>query len=260
MGSILAKKIDSEVQKAGTDFQNVNPLALVITFEGYECERIIYEDGYLEKPDGENDIVLYYGKCPEVTQKIISRQCTEEDYSLYCPVVVLFDVERIVAKHIYPFNPKRMPEAVKNVGWGLEDYALGNTLEGIQKYIFVFYRTSRNYLDGVTRGEEGTETNSGGGRNSCFDIIRELHQGWSLYEGDQTISVLTEERINICDCIKGIILPEKLMAYEAFRQLTTKEGLLVKTYPTKRHRAPTTYGGEVADLCRECMDLLEVRR
>lgn len=260
MESILAKKIEGEIQKAGTGFQNVSPLAFTIGFDGYQCERIICKDGYLEKTDEEKDITLYYGKCPELIQSVVNQKCTEEDYSLYCPVVILFDVEQIKSKNIYPFNPQRIPEPVKNARWKLEDYAIGNTFEGIQKYIFAFYRTSQNYLDGITRREEDTEMNDDGGLNSCFEIIRNLHQGWSLYEGDQTVSVLTEERINLYDCIKGIILPEKLMAFEAFQQLKTKEGLLVKTYPTKRHRAPTAYAGVVADLCRECMDLLEVIR
>ena len=128
--------------------KRISLLPIVIAYDGLKAEAIARKLNSNKKV-GEK-ISSCYGKHSENIEKNGGQKNLEYEY--YCPVVFIYDIEKInpqVIKGIYPFSKEEFEEEpVSDDNVNLESFKLGYNIENIVNYVEVFFGTNLNYFYG----------------------------------------------------------------------------------------------------------------
>lgn len=237
----MAKYLDALIQKMRTADDIGILLPAVKAFEGSAFELGVPQRG------NENVQTVYYGCSPAMIGEHIGKD-TELEYALdlYCPVLMVLDLPALLkdgkVEGIFPFDPEQCEEEMKQ-----GDFSLEISERGIKAYVAFFYGTHQNYIycEPKLVQEKDIRPNMG------LSILYTLHSKASCNEWANRVSILIHKGVSLIDYMKCIILPEKLMAYESFQPVLTKDGLVCKTYRILAHRVPWAYNQTVFDLYME---------
>lgn len=220
--------------------EEVKLLYAVAAYDGLECSEIIDADCLLEH--WEAGTLVYYGICPKIVgEEIDINEPLTGDHEFYCPVAFILDPTGIKIKEAYPFDPFELGDV--KISTERSKFCLGNDVLTIRKYIRVFFGSNENYIK--KRGVKVVEKES-----VIAHILSQMLGANILNRKKCTVSLFVEE-IHPLECIKCIILPEKLLAYDCFRNLETKADITIKTYETEPYIHPMFYNLAVDNKIRE---------
>lgn len=238
----LVRYINKQFDEKDYKIEEVKPLCAIVAYDGMECSGIIESDSLLRCRQAKKPV--YYGKHPEIVGKGIDiNEKLTGAHEFYCPAAFILDIEGIKIKETYPFDPAELGDH-EIISKELFKFSLGEDVLTIRKYIRVFFDSNENYIrkSGVKIIENESVT---------AHVLSEMLRTNALNQKRYTISLFVEEEIHPLECIKCMILPEKLLAYDCFRNLKTKPTITIKTYETEPNVHPMLYNLAVNEKIRE---------
>lgn len=240
----LERYINMQFDEKKYNIEEVKSLCAIVAYDGLECSEIIESDCLLKPREADYPFCLYYGNHPNIIgEEIDKNETLTGDFEFYCPVAIIMDMDGIVIKEAYPFDPSALGADVK-ISKELYKFCLGNDALTIRKYVRVFFGSNENYIRkrGVKVIEEGSVT-----AHRLSQILKTNTANQKKY----TVSLLIGEEIHLLNCIKCIILPEKLLAYDCFSKLKTKSDIVIKAYETEMNVHPMLYNFVVSQKISE---------
>lgn len=231
-----------------------NYLPLIHSCEGFSLEGII-EEGELKTTEcsvfKEQYLYLFYGKPSySVAQKI---EGTRTDL-LYCPCCLIFKNSNINIHKVFPFDSggymNNIYKDFFHPKMNIEKFELENSLEGIKKFINVFFEDNNEYINGIAKRIRSTNAYV----DSLINLL--LAKGNNqMDERSRTIEIITDKNININNELLGIVLPINLLRTEIIREFITNNNIKYETYFFRPLTRPVEYNQVVFE---KVMKIIEV--
>ena len=215
-------------------------MPFVHSCEGFSLEGII-EEGELKTavcPVFKKEyLYLFYGKPSySVAQKV---EGTRTDL-LYCPCCLIFKNSNIDIHKVFPFDSGGfMNNIYKNFfhpKMNIEKFELENSLDGIRKFISVFFEDNDEYVNGIAKRIKST--------NAYVDSLINLlsvEGNNQMDERSRTIEIITDKNINIKDELLGIVLPKNLLRSEKINKFIEENDIKCETYFFRPLTRPVEY-------------------
>lgn len=234
----LETYVNQQIENGKDNIESVENLGIILAYDGFDFDNII-EDRKIQKTS--EKAWMYYGINPElIGLEINIDKEMKYNYGFYCPVAIILDVDKMAVAEAYPFEPgENGLESLSE-----EEFCLGNNLNMIKNYIRTFFESNENYVDGVlkVRKEEQNQV--------AMELINILEKK-TFNKRHRTVCIKSEKKVSLSECIRCIVIPEKLRCCESVKKLEKREKVEVITYTTDPCQHPVVYNKEVNDKIRD---------
>lgn len=182
-------------------------------------------------------LYFFYGKPAYKVAQNIKENRT--DY-LHLPCCLIFKSEIINIIKVFPFDSggfeNGMYEKFFHKKMKIEKFELENSLEGISKYINVFFGDNDEYINGI--GKRNISTNAY--IESLSNLL--LAEGsFDMDERSRTVEVISEESIKLKNYLLGIVLPVDLRRRELISDFIKNNNIKCETYNYRPLTRPAEY-------------------
>lgn len=210
-----------------TDKKEILPF--VHSCEAFSLETII-EEGRLQTsmcPVFEKDyLYFFYGKPAYRVAQNIEENRT--DY-LHLPCCLIFKSDNINISKVFPFDSggfdNNIYEKFFHKRMKIEKFELENSIEGISKYINVFFVDNDEYINGIAK--RNTPTNAYIESLSNL-LLAEGH--YNMDERSRTVEVISGESIKLGSNLIGVVLPTELMRRDCISDFINNNDIRYETY------------------------------
>lgn len=219
---------------------NINALPLVHSCEGFSLESI-FEEQELKVAEcpvfKQNYLYLFYGKpAYSVAQKVNG---TRTD-SLYAPCCLIFKNSEIDIAKVFPFDSggymNGIYEGYFHKKMDIDKFELENSIDGIRKYIKVFFDDNDEYINGIAKRISATNAYV----NSLINLL--LAEGSSqMDERSRTVEIVTDKNIKLENNLVGIVLPKNLLRVQPIKKFLIEKEIFFETYFIRPLTRPVEY-------------------
>lgn len=204
-------------------------LPFVHSCDAFTLESII-EEGILSTslcPVFKKDyLYFFYGKpAYRVAQSIKENR---SDY-LHLPCCLIFKNEKINTTKIFPFDSggfeNKLYEKFFHKKMKIEKFELENSLQGVSKYVHVFFGDNDEYINGIAKRNVS--------ENAYIESLSNLLLAEGSYDMDErsrTVEVITEQNVELKNSLLGIVLPIILMRQDGIRNFINQSNIKYATY------------------------------
>lgn len=222
------------------NIDDIKALPFVHSCEGFSLENII-EDRELktsECPIFKKDyLYLFYGKPVYSVAKKIDG--TRTDF-LYAPCCLIFKNSGIKMAKVFPFDSggyiKNIYSNFFHEKMNIDKFELEKSLDGIKKYIKVFFDDNDEYINGIAQRLKATNSYVA----SLINLL--LAEGsFQMDERSRTIEIITDEDIKLENNLVGIVLPQNLLRIKEIHDFISNQSLLCESYFIRPLTRPVEY-------------------
>lgn len=147
-------------------------------------------------------VLLFYGK-PVFFSK--GRQMATMVTAETClPCCFVLNTEKIMPKHIYPFDPTACP-----LSWQISDFNLGTSLLAIDEHIKKYFENNFNYVKGICKKDPDSI------RSLKEKEMQSLFANIEKSNEKKTVEIFCDE-IELSTVIEAIIIPESVSKYDDY--------------------------------------------
>lgn len=234
--------ISEFIKDHSTGVLAIKELPLMHSCDGFSTRQII-EDKELKTCDcpvfHENLLYFFYGKpAYPVSEKVGGNRSDNE----YLPVCFIIPFSNVIPYKVFPFDTGAYDAKLYNKHlhhkMNICNFEMDITLDEIKQYIKLFFDNNDNYLRGDPSSIADVD-------DPYIDGLISIHNTTGEEEIDEranTIEVICNRNIGICDNVACIIMPDTLKRSKKINAFLKKHSEIeCKTYAVRRLTAPDRY-------------------
>lgn len=218
-----------ESKNANGEYLKVKPLYAVIISDALWAEKMLnkYILKHTEEDSEGKTYRLTYGKfCKNFGVNLNGEM--EYDIECYCPIAFLVSCDILKMDQILPMKKELLGEEI------VSELVLNNTEEQVLKYIYTFYGSSENYLDGKRKRINKREC-------MCVGYLINILDKKYMYNENHIIDIEISFISQLMESLKYVIYPDKLEDNKAFSKLKENGTVDCIQYKIEAGRAPVSY-------------------